>query len=64
MAKQRKLKSKWYRPRSLAALQRYKNPIPMVGDPDWRRDHKTQWPDREIAVYAHMMKIKRGEIQP
>jgi hypothetical protein len=59
-SKPKKFKPKSYTPRSLVALCHYAKPIPMLGDPS----HNGTWQDKSKRVYEHMMKIKRGEIQP
>jgi hypothetical protein len=50
----------WYTPPSITRLLRYENPIPMQGDPDWRRGDQGAgpWSRRERAVYAAAMKAK------
>lgn len=50
----------WYNPPSITRLLRYKDPLPMVGDPPWRDDDQVgdKWRMREQAVYAAAMKEK------
>lgn len=53
-AKRAKLK---FRPTPISRLFKYKSPIPMVGDPPWRRGN---WSDRARVLYAEALAIKRG----
>jgi hypothetical protein len=49
----------WYTPPSITRLLRYENPMPMRGDPGFRRGGD-EWAARQTVVYAHMMKQKRA----
>lgn len=51
----------WYEPPSVARLLRYKNPIPMTGDPLWKPSdvNADHWSARAKAVYAAAMAAKR-----
>lgn len=49
----------WYKPPSIARLLRYKNPLPMQGDPYWKTNDDDQWAAREAAVYVAAMKNRR-----
>ena len=40
----------------IARLFHYEKPIPMAGDPPWRRDGS--WAEREKVLYAHAMARK------
>ena len=60
----------WYNPPSITRLLRHENPLPMVGDPDWKPECTSecrrrgcqcdQWGARQEAVYKHMLESKRA----